>query len=93
MLQRGWWIILLTALIATASSLIVSFLTVPQYGATARFIITPSPSLKTSVEVINSLNTLDRSSVVTTYVEIMNSDKILSDSLAFLNVAPATVVD
>lgn len=93
MLQRGWWIILLTALIATASSLIVSFLTVPQYSATARFIITPSPSLKTSVEVINSLNTLDRSSVVTTYVEVMNSDKILSDSLAFLNVNPATVVD
>jgi diguanylate cyclase (GGDEF)-like protein len=86
MLQKGWWIILLAALVAVASSLVVSFFTVPQYSATARFIIIPSPSLKTSVEVINSLNTLDRASVVATYVEVMNSEKILTDSLAFLNV-------
>lgn len=91
MLQKGWWIILLAALVAVAASLIVSFLTIPQYSATARFIITPSPSLKTSVEVINSLNTLDRASVVATYVEVMNSDKILADSLAFLNVNPDTI--
>lgn len=93
MLQKGWWIILLAALVALALSLVVSFLTVPQYSATARFIITPSPSLKTSGEVINSLNTLDRASVVATYVEVMNSDKILSDSLTFLNVNPEVIAD
>lgn len=87
MLQKGWWIILLVALVALASSLAVSFLTTPQYSATARFIITPSSSLKTSTEVINSLNMLDRASVVATYVEVMNSDKILDDSLTFLNVS------
>jgi diguanylate cyclase (GGDEF)-like protein len=86
MLQKGWWIILLAALVAVASSLVVSFLTVPQYSATARFIIIPSQSLKTSSEVINSLNMLDRASVVATYVEVMNSDKILADALTFLNV-------
>lgn len=91
MLQKGWWIILLVVLVAVASSLAVSYLTVPRYSATARFIITPSPALKTSVEVINSLNTLDRASVVATYVEVMNSDKILADSLAFLNVNPVSL--
>lgn len=93
MLQKGWWIILLAALVAVAASLTVSFLTTPQYSATARFIITPSPSLKTSVEVINSLNTLDRASVVATYVEVMNSDKILVDSLSYLNVSPDAIKD
>jgi diguanylate cyclase (GGDEF)-like protein len=93
MLQKGWWIILLAALVALASSLIVSFLTTPQYSATARFIIIPSPSLKTSSEVINSLNTLDRVSVVATYVEVMNSNKIFSDSLNSLNVDPVTMTD
>ena len=93
MLQKGWWIILLAVLVALASSLTVSYLTVPRYSATARFIITPSPSLKTSVEVINSLNTLDRASVVATYVEVMNSDKILADSLTFLNVGAASLKD
>lgn len=93
MLQKGWWIILLTALIALAASLIVSFLTVPKYSATARFIIIPSPTLKTSGEVINSLNTLDRASVVATYVEVMNSDKILADSITFLNISSDSVED
>ena len=88
MLQKGWWIILLAGLVALVSSLVVSFLTPPQYSATARFIIIPSPSLKTSGEVINSLNTLDRVSVVATYVEVMNSEKIFVDSLAFLNLNP-----
>ena len=93
MLQKGWWIILLVALVAVASSLVISFLTPPLYSATARFIITPSPSLKTSVEVINSLNTLDRASVVATYVEVMNSDKIFADSIAFINVSSELVKD
>ena len=93
MLQKGWWIILLAALVALVSSLAVSFLTTPQYSATARFIITPSSSLKTSTEVINSLNMLDRVSVVATYVEVMNSDKILDDSLTFLNVTHDSIKD
>ncbi|MBI5353872.1 MAG: diguanylate cyclase [Chloroflexi bacterium] len=93
MLQKGWWIILLAMLVAVASSLTVSYLTTPRYSATARFIITPSPTLKTSVEVINSLNTLDRASVVATYVEVMNSDKILADSLKFLNVSADSLKD
>jgi diguanylate cyclase (GGDEF)-like protein len=93
MLQKGWWIIILAALVASSSSLVVSFLTVPQYSATARFIITPSSSLRTSAEVINSLNMLDRVSVVATYVEVMNSDKILEDSLTFLNVSHDSIKD
>jgi diguanylate cyclase (GGDEF)-like protein len=93
MLQKGWWIILLAALVGVASSLGVSLLTTPQYRATARFIIIPSPSLKTSGEVINSLNTLDRASVVATYVEVMNSDKILADSLVFLNASSDSIKD
>src|SRR6266542_117987 len=74
MLQKGWWIILLTTLVALASSLVVSFLTAPRYSATARFIIIPSPSLKTSSEVINS-------------------NKILADSLASLNVDRSSIDD
>ena len=93
MLQKGWWIILLTMLVAVTSSLLVSFLTTPQYSATARFIITPSSSLTTINEVINSFNMLDRASVVATYVEVMNSDKILADSLAILNENPESIKD
>ena len=76
MLQRGWWVILLTALIAVAISLTISYFAVPQYQAVARFIITPGASATSSTDVIDSLNTLDRRSVVATYAEVMNSQKM-----------------
>ena len=42
MLQRGWWIILSTALVAVTAALITSYFTIPLYRATTRFILSPS---------------------------------------------------
>lgn len=89
MLQRGWWMILLTALIAVAISLTISYFAVPQYQAVARFIITPGASATSSTDVIDSLNTLDRRSVVATYAEVMNSKKILLSSQESLQLPEA----
>jgi diguanylate cyclase (GGDEF)-like protein len=92
MLQRGWWIILLVAIIAFAASLGLSYTAVPQYNAAARFIITPGSSLTTGRDVVSGLQTLDRG-IVATYVEVMNSRRILSESLASLNIAAADIQD
>jgi diguanylate cyclase (GGDEF)-like protein len=92
MLQRGWWIILLVAVVAFAASLGISYTAVPQYSAVARFIITPGASLTTGRDVVSGLQTLDRG-IVATYVEVMNSRRILSESLALLNIAPADIED
>jgi diguanylate cyclase (GGDEF)-like protein len=89
MLQRGWWMILLTALVAVAISLTISYFAVPQYQAVARFIITPGASATSSAAVIDSLNTLDRRSVVATYAEVMNSQKILLGSQESLQLPEA----
>jgi diguanylate cyclase (GGDEF)-like protein len=89
MLLRGWWIILLAALVALTASLGASYLAVPQYQATARFIINPGATLTASADVVRSLDTLDRPSVAATYVEVMNSQRILTDSLVGLNLDPA----
>jgi len=89
MLQRGWWIILLVTLVSLFASLTISYITIPQYKATARFIITPG-SLLTSEgnpeAVIAGLETLDLPSVVATYIEIMNSQRILGEALNSLGV-------
>ncbi len=92
MLQRGWWIILLVAVMALAMSLGISYTAVPQYSAVARFIITPGASLTTGRDVVSGLQTLDRS-IVATYVEIMNSRRILSELLASLNLSSTQVQD
>jgi diguanylate cyclase (GGDEF)-like protein len=82
MLQRGWWVVVLAALVAVSVSLGLSYLATPQYQATASFIITPSASLTVGRDVVNSLDTLDRRSIVSTFAEVMNSRRIVSDAAA-----------
>lgn len=86
MIRRGWWIIIITALVALAVSLGLSYVATPQYQATARFLISPSASLTSASSVVDSLNTLDRASVVSTYAEIMKSQRIYSDALTYLKI-------
>jgi len=88
MLLRGWWMIILTALVALAASLGISYLAVPQYNATARFIINPGATLTSGMDVVRSLDTLDRPSVAATYVEVMNSKRIFDDSINTLGLNP-----
>jgi len=92
MLQRGWWIILLAALFALTVSLGISYLTTPRYQAVSSFIITPGTTLE-GKDVVNSLDTLDRRSVVVTYAEVMNSEKVLNNSAQFLQLSPANLID
>lgn len=88
MLRRGWWIVSLTALIALAVSLGAAYLATPQYKAIARFIVTPGTRLIEGSDVLNSLDTLDRQSVISTYNEVMNSSRIYNDALASLQLQP-----
>ena len=94
MMRRGWWLVALTALIALTTSLGVSFLVTPQYEVVARFIITPGAVEESSPQtILNGLNTINNQSVMETYAEVMNSDRIYIDSLAFLQLQPADLKD
>jgi capsular polysaccharide biosynthesis protein len=89
MLLRSWWVIVLVALVAVTASLGASFMAVPQYEATARFILNPGAAVTSSADIVRSLDTLDRPSVAATYVEVMNSQKIFKDATVGLNLNPA----
>lgn len=88
MLRRGWWVVLVTVFAALAVSLWVSYTTVPQYRAVARFVISPSNVLQSGNEIVQSLNTLDKQSVMITYAEIMNSSRVYNDALTSLQLKP-----
>jgi len=92
MLQKNWWLILLTAMAALTVSLAISYAAVPQYRAVARFIIVPSSSLTSGADVVRSLDTLDRRSVVATYAEVMNSSRILEGAADFLTLDVAVLL-
>jgi diguanylate cyclase (GGDEF)-like protein len=95
LIKRGWWIVLLTTLATIASVLGYSILVTPKYEASARLILNPSPfvSLSGPDRVLDSLNTLDRDSIIATYAEIMNSNRVYQEALSSLQLQPTNLAE
>jgi len=92
MLQRGWWLVVLCALVAMAVSLTVSYISKPTYVATARYVVSPDASVSVGAsDVLNSINTLDKRSIVTTYAAVLNSDTIFTQAIVDLKLDPVQV--
>lgn len=88
MLQRSWWMVLLTGLAALSVALLSLYMATPLYRATARFIVVPNASLTESRDVVDSLATLDRRSVVSTYAEVLESQRVYNDVVASMQAQP-----
>lgn len=87
MLQRGWWIIALTTLTALTMTLAASYRTVPQYRTSARFIISPNPELSQGGrDLVNTLMSLDKRTVASTFAEVLDSPTIYKETSAELNI-------
>jgi len=94
-MKRGWWLILLSILIAVNSSLVYSyFIATPMYEASARFIVSPNlENFEVSKDLANSLATLDKRSIVTTYAEIINSNQIFEGNLELFGLQADNFLD
>jgi len=89
-IRRGWWLILITALVAVNFSLIYSYyLTQPTYEAVARFIVSPNIQNIESRDLVNSLEALDKRSIISTYAEVLNSREVIAGTLSRLGVDPS----
>ncbi len=92
MLQRSWWIVALTALVAVAVALLVSYGTTPVYESTSRYIVSPNPAyLQGDNSIINSLDQLTKLTVITTYAEVMNSPRMYAETLAIQKIDAASL--
>ncbi|MBT3314369.1 MAG: diguanylate cyclase [Anaerolineae bacterium] len=81
-LKRGWWIVVLTMLIALNGALLFSYLTPPIYEATARFVVSPNAEVyDSSWDVVSSLDTLDRRSIINTYKELLASSSVYGNNV------------
>ena len=69
-LKRYWWLILLAFAIGFGSAAFFSRRGPATYRATTTLVVGPNESLKTTREVVDSLNTLDRRSVVATFARL-----------------------
>lgn len=90
--RRNWWIVVLTAGIGLLGSIAVSTMTEPTYQTSARFIVSPN-ILEEDRDVINSLEALDKRSVVVTYAEVLRSNRIFDAARKELGIAAADLVD
>jgi diguanylate cyclase (GGDEF)-like protein len=88
MLQRGWWIIALTTLSGLALALYLAYVATPLYRATARFIVSPNVTFVDARSLIDSLTALDKRSIIATYAEVLDSNRIYNDTILSLQSAP-----
>ncbi len=96
MLQRSWWIVVLTALSAVLAALISAFLTTPIYSSSSRYIVSPNPIYlggDVDYNLIYSLDTLDKRTIITTYAEVLNSPRIYSETLQSLGLSEADQIN
>jgi diguanylate cyclase (GGDEF)-like protein len=93
MFKRNWWVVLLTILFSLAGALGASYLATPQYQAVARFIVSPSTELINRSDVLYGLNTLNNQSVMSTFTQVMSSERIYADTLTSLNLSADEIQD
>src|ERR687889_46883 len=68
--KRYWWMILLAFAIGFGSAAFFTRRRTPTYRAATTLVVGPNENLKTTREVVDSLNTLDRRSVVATFARL-----------------------
>jgi diguanylate cyclase (GGDEF)-like protein len=85
MIKKGWWLVAVVTLLFWVISLSISYTAKPMYRAFATFIVSPNPNLTSSRDVLSSLDTLGNDSVISTYADILNSNRIFNDTVAVLN--------
>ena len=86
-LQKNWWLIAITTLVALTVSLASSYFATPMYRTTALFIVSPSELFianEDNLDVVKSIEALDKRSIIATYVEIMNSNHVYNDTVTEL---------
>lgn len=90
-IRRGWWIILLTTLIAVIGAAAITASAPRVYQSFARYIVSPNQDiyLDDSDLVRRSLDTLDNSGILVTYAEVFGSKRMKEEGIKALGLSAA----
>lgn len=81
---------MLCPLVTMAVALTFDYMSKPTYASTARYVVSPDAAIGAS-DVLDSINILDKRSIVTTYAAVLNSDTIFTQSIVDLKLDPVQV--
>lgn len=84
-LRRNWWMILLTPILAVIIVLAIDSRAPARYRSSARLFVSTDPSLLEGRDLIYSYQSLDKATIVATFVEIANSRRIFVDAVSALS--------
>lgn len=86
-LRNGWWIILAAVLVFTGLGVVFSYSQTPIYESTATFVVNPTARISETYDLLYSMDTLaGRTSLATTYSNILESRSILDSSVQALSI-------
>jgi diguanylate cyclase (GGDEF)-like protein len=91
MLQKNWIMVLITTLVTFNAALIFSYVATPTYRASARFTVSPSTQIISATDMVNSLEALDKRSIISTYAEFLNSPRIHNETIQDLQLDPLKI--
>lgn len=81
MLRKNWWIAALISLLAVFAALFYGFISTPTYQASARYLVAPNLQRIPEANLVNTLEALDKRSIVTTFAEFFNGRQNYLDVL------------
>ncbi len=84
MIRKGWWLIVLTALIAVNMALITIFFATPTYRATVNYLVHPNPKLLPIADMVSGLESMGTRSIMT-YSELLKNDLVIVETVKQLN--------
>jgi capsular polysaccharide biosynthesis protein len=87
LLRRYWWIMFLTLAVVLGATAYFTHKQAPIYRATTSVVVGPSEKLAKVDEIVDSLNTLDRRSVVATYAKVPSSRTVRERAREQLNLS------
>lgn len=92
MIRKGWWIVLLTALVAVNVALVTNYFSTPIYRATSNYLVSPNPQQLPATDMVYSLDALGNRSTVVTYSELLRNEMVISETIKQLNLDPKELV-
>jgi uncharacterized protein involved in exopolysaccharide biosynthesis len=87
-LRRGWWIALACAVVALGAAALVTARQRPVYRAAAQLAVAPNSRVTDTADVLRSLETLERRTVVATFARIASARETRDGAARRLGLEP-----
>ncbi len=86
-LRRGWWVGVLTLAVALAACRFLTARQSPQYRSAVKVVVGPDPGLAETSEILRTLETLERRTVLATFAELSQSPQVREQAAIAMGVA------